>query len=295
LINAADGVTSLREAVFAANQTSGADEIDFDPALTVGGPATILLTQGELKITGDLAINGASANLLSIQAFDPTAGDMNGDGSRIFNIDDGASTARAVSITGLTLTGADVLIEGGAIFSKENLTVAACAITANHADASGGAIYHDGASLLLNDSTISGNKSFSYSGGGAIASQGDKSVNRTTISGNSAGGSGGGIWHQGGALEFTDCTIASNQTCISTTFTSDGGGGMWSVGSLTLRHTIVAGNNRGPALENNYITGSVAASSACSASTARPLSIAAVFLRTSSARPRRPSICSSAR
>ena len=53
-----DGVTSLREAIFATNTVPGADTIDFAPALTAGGPATILLTQGELVITDALAIMG---------------------------------------------------------------------------------------------------------------------------------------------------------------------------------------------------------------------------------------------
>ena len=61
------------------------------PSLTSGGPATITLTQGELAITDSLTINGPGANLLTIDASgnDPTPDVNNGDGSRVFNIDDG--------------------------------------------------------------------------------------------------------------------------------------------------------------------------------------------------------------
>ena len=47
------------------------------PSLTSGGPATITLTQGELKITDSLTINGPGANLLTIDASgnDPTPDD----------------------------------------------------------------------------------------------------------------------------------------------------------------------------------------------------------------------------
>ena len=58
-----DGVTSLREAIFATNLVGGADTIEFAPALTAGGPATILLTQGELAITDSLATELVSAAL----------------------------------------------------------------------------------------------------------------------------------------------------------------------------------------------------------------------------------------
>ena len=56
-VSFADGVTSLREAIFATNLVGGADTIQFAAALTAGGPATITLTQGELAIT-DALING---------------------------------------------------------------------------------------------------------------------------------------------------------------------------------------------------------------------------------------------
>ena len=62
------GGISLRDAIAAANAAPGAETIDFDPALTADGPATILLTHGELKITDDLTITGPGADLLSIDA-----------------------------------------------------------------------------------------------------------------------------------------------------------------------------------------------------------------------------------
>src|SRR3954463_16331779 len=51
-----DGHTSLREAIFATNTVAGANTINFAPSLTANGPATILLNQGELKITDALTI-----------------------------------------------------------------------------------------------------------------------------------------------------------------------------------------------------------------------------------------------
>src|SRR4249919_2466354 len=108
-----DGLTSLREAIFATNLVGGADTINFAPSLTAGGPATILLTQGELKITDDLTITGPGANSLTIDASgnDPTPNSTyvdgkksadDGDGSRIFNIDDGVSSnVLSASISGL--------------------------------------------------------------------------------------------------------------------------------------------------------------------------------------------------
>ena len=48
--NHSAGDLSLREALSLANGSSGANTITFAAALTSGGPATILLTRGELAI-----------------------------------------------------------------------------------------------------------------------------------------------------------------------------------------------------------------------------------------------------
>ena len=89
-----DGVTSLREAILAANSAAGSDKIVFDTALFASGPATILLTQGEFAITDSLTIHGPGADVLSIDASgsDPTPALNNGDGKRAFNIDNAQAT-----------------------------------------------------------------------------------------------------------------------------------------------------------------------------------------------------------
>lgn len=106
---------TLRQAIFDANETPGADTIEFDSSL---GGETILLTEGQLTIsesvTIDATIDGAgpSQELLGItidaSGNDPTPDDDNGDGTKIFNISGGSSDQ--VEINGLTLTGGD---EGG--------------------------------------------------------------------------------------------------------------------------------------------------------------------------------------
>jgi hypothetical protein len=130
--DAGDGLTTLREAIIA----SGSGEtIDFAPALSSGGPATIQLTNvdhiGELAIGKSLSIEGPGASLLSIKAYDPTPDTKNGDGSRVFNIDDGLSTFQTVSLSGLTLTGGDSPDNGGAIRNFENLDILDCTLSGN--------------------------------------------------------------------------------------------------------------------------------------------------------------------
>ncbi len=53
-----DGVTSLREAIFATNLVAGADTIEFAARSPAAARPRSLLTQGELTITDSLTING---------------------------------------------------------------------------------------------------------------------------------------------------------------------------------------------------------------------------------------------
>ena len=90
MVDAADGLNSLREAIDIANNLPGADEITFD--FDHDGPATILLERGELRLTEAVTITGAGPELLTIDAQQ---------NSRIFNI---TSEDGDFVVEGLTLT-----------------------------------------------------------------------------------------------------------------------------------------------------------------------------------------------
>ncbi len=208
-----DGQTSLREAIFAANLVPGADEIQFD--FGHDGPATILLTQGELRIEDSLTITGPGAELLTIDA----SGIETVTSSSIFNISDGKAMIIDASIYGLTLTGA----QNSAIRNRENLTLTSMILTDNTSSA-GGALWMDSSfnnqimSLNIIDTSFVDNTS-TGSGGGAIYYQGDRdqiTIRNTEFFGNNAESTtrsrGGAISIQGleNQVEIVDTKIKNN-------------------------------------------------------------------------------------
>ena len=275
--NFSPGDLSLREAVGLANGSIGGQVIMFDPGLTSGGPATILLTKGDLSITDPLSIFGPGAGLLTIDASgnDPTPFTNNGDGSRVFNIDDGSSALLDVGILYVTLTGGDAGGSGGAVFTRENLSVVSSTITgnatsANEFGAGGGGIYSSAGgtnpnSLVVLYSTITNNVAANSEGGGIRKRFGSLVVGSTTISGNTSFGVGGGISAAdgainiqinlstftnnlasgGGGLFFFDAVGNISDTTINSNRAPQGGGGgiySW-FGNLTIARSQVSGNS----------------------------------------------------
>lgn len=262
LVDENDGIgvgnISLRDAIGAAVP---GDTIDFDPALTSGGPATILLTRGELTIRDSVTINGPGAHLLTVDAAgndptpnsrpdDATVGD-DGDGSRVFNIDSGNFVAdKTISITGLTLAGADTFNQGGAIFSRENLNVTASTISGNSAQ-SGGGIYSAYGTLNVADSTIADNVA-TYRGGGVNGQGGNLVVTGSSVFGNVANVGAGIVRSGNGSLAVTNSTISGNSATWR-------GGGILSIdGKVTLTdstlsyNSAASGNAGGLAVYSSY-------------------------------------------
>ena len=131
--------TSLRRAIAAA---APGDTIDFSVTGTIEVAST-------LTVDKSLSISGPGANLLTIRAFDPTPSTKTGDGIRIFRIGDadGANLLEN-SISGLTLTGADVFFDGGgAIWSSENLVVSDCVLSNNRCGTGPSGMYSGGGAI----------------------------------------------------------------------------------------------------------------------------------------------------
>ena len=243
------GNLSLREAIDLANGSVGSDTISFAAALTAGGPATIQLVQGELVIGESLTISGPGANWLMISAYDPTPEMKNGDGSRIFNIDDrNASNASNVAISGVTLTGGDSSGSGGAILANENLVLSDSIITGNasripNATQGGGGIYSGyGGNLTVVRCVITNNSCIFAEGGGIRKRGGQLIVQDSWLESNVAGWVGGAISASDGGVNvvISRTSIKSNASNASSSF---GGGGLFFYGpSAVVRDSLITGN-----------------------------------------------------
>ncbi|TWT88793.1 hypothetical protein Mal64_22810 [Pseudobythopirellula maris] len=221
--------TTLREAIRRANDDEqSVDGIAFD-LIFFSTHQTILLSSQLPTIARSVVIVGPGQQLLTIDAgYGADNTPATGDGFRHFNIDDGQEGLfRDVTLSGMTLTGGDTARgvgfanpgeSGGAIFSRESLTLLSTSVTGNATgDGADGVDMADGGS--------GGN-------GGGIYSTGKLTISGSTISGNTTGGGGDGGDSGGGG------------------FGGDGGmggigGGINSTGPLTITDSTISGNTTG--------------------------------------------------
>jgi CSLREA domain-containing protein len=227
-----DGLITLREAILAANNGSGADTIVFDAALTFGGPATITLGGTQLELTSDVTIIGPGANQLTI--------DGNGT-SRIFSV----SSVATARISGLTLTDGFVSEEddGGGVRNHGTLTIDRSTIFGNVVREGGGGGISNHGTLTVINSTIRDNLAFSSSGGGIQNHfDGTLTVANSTISGNHAALSGGGIWTND-TITLRHVTITNNLADFNNDGEGSGGGIYVSNGEPVVHNSIISGNH----------------------------------------------------
>jgi CSLREA domain-containing protein len=263
---------SLREAIELANANPGADAIEFDPVLWAEGPATILLTMGELQITDSLMIDGPGAEYLTIDASgnDLTPDVHNYDGTRVLNIlGEGLTPPMEARISGLAFTGGDTVGSGGAIRSTVDsyfdhlyvwdnhaadgggihvsqadvVEITNSDIQENEAGARGGGIELSNSIGFIRRSTIVGNRSSSI-GGGLSVILADVLVENSTISRNQANSSGGGIFNRSSSLEVRHSMVVYNQIDATGSGNEIGGIDSRLSSSFSVFHTIVAGNTK---------------------------------------------------
>jgi hypothetical protein len=187
-------------------EANDGDTIDFAVTGTIG------LASGQLLVNKSIMISGPGADALAINANAK---------SRVFFIGAG----RTVMLSGLTITNGDVAViqdNGGGIYNDHaTLTLDGCRVTDNAAGFGAG-IFSDSVSgvamLNLRNSTVSGNVA-TFSGGGihnAGFGEGVATleVANSTLTGNMAPGDGGGIYNDGetgsATLQITNSTLSAN-------------------------------------------------------------------------------------
>ncbi len=237
LVDGADGLCTLREAITAANTDtasglamgecvagSGDDIITF----TTSGTITLLTALPDISTS--ISINGPGANLLIVQRSTAT-GTPN---FRIFNVSSGITAA----ISGLTISGGRSNLSGAGVSNGGTLTLARVTITNNTAELGvghGGGVSNTG-NLTLTHSTVSGNTG--GVGGGGISNSNLLTIMNSTIVGNLGGstGPGGGLYNSGGIATVTNSTFSANTT-------NTNGGGVYNAGgTVILTNTTVTNN-----------------------------------------------------
>ena len=227
---------TLRDAVNAANNTSGADSISFDAGLfppNTPSPTTIVLSGGTplqfTDTTGATTITGPAATQVAVSGNNQ---------STVFLINVGVT----VSISGLTITGGKGSIDlgagltaGGGLYNNGRLTLQNTVITSNAAGNSGGGFYNNttGTVTVLN-STITGN---SGQFGGGFFNAGTATVTASTIADNSVTSNGGGFYNLA-IVNVAGSTLARNSAGVN-------GGGFFSNNTATVVNSTLTGNSAG--------------------------------------------------
>jgi len=213
-----DADCSLREAIIAANTSTGADTISL-PA----GTYTLVLGI-EFNVTQDLTLSGAEDTIIQAAAQPGQAS------SRIMKIASGDVTIIGVTLRyGNLETDKDDL--GGGILSAGNLTLTDSVVAHNTADFGGGIFSEPGTVILVN-STVNGN--IGETAGGGLYIAGTLHMTNSTIS-NNASRNGGGLWNRGDStVHLTSSTINGNS--------ADEGGGIQNRGTLTMTNSTVTDN-----------------------------------------------------
>jgi RHS repeat-associated protein len=240
-----DGTISLREAIVAANNTSGADTLEFDENLFAAGPTSIVLgSLGHLQITEDLDIDGPGAEVLTID------GDDANYTNRVFYV---SSSSAVVTIRGLTITGGYLTggSSGGGIYNSGDLTLDGVVVADNYTGGAGGGIYNNVGNLTIVNSTIESNDAakgagiyHNGNGGGNI-----EVINSAVIL-NDAFSAGSGTNRGGGLYVYSFTTPYATASIVNSTFSGNDagiGGAIFVNGSPTIEivNSTIAANNGG--------------------------------------------------
>ncbi|ETW10680.1 VCBS repeat-containing protein, partial [Roseivivax marinus] len=206
VVDATDGVTSIREAISFAQSEANADTITFDASLSGG---TLVLTQGSLEVTDSdgVTIDGQGISISGNGA------------SRIFEIT-GAGTS--VELRSLDLTnGFTSANRGGAVFADAdtNVTVVNSTIRDSESSLAAGGMVTYGTATVVN-SLFTGNTSMynsAFEVAGPGVSPGGALINVTVTGNIETGGLGlNGVGAYSGSLTVSNSTLQGDRVLFGT-------------------------------------------------------------------------------
>ena len=248
VIDANDGLLSLREAILLANADAAADTITFAAGLA---GQTMAMQYSPFALTSDITIDG----------------DVDGDNKADITISGGnlrsifgmTGAATDVDLRSLTLADANTPASGGAILANgiSSLTISDTTVRDNVGGAAGGLLIANTTAALTNV-LISGNHA-NNNGGGLYTLFSTVTLNNCTIDGNSTNANGGGIAFSASTLNIINSTITGNIADADGSNGSYGGG--ISIGSangtISLVNSVVAENTSGAAATANDVAGTI--------------------------------------
>jgi hypothetical protein len=236
------GTGSLRDALAKADASPGPDTIKFKlPTPPAHGENVILLTTGELKSKGNVTITGPGSGKLIIDA---------NNASRVFDFNDGSATTDSpTTISGLSIIRGKTSGFGGGVYSAESLTLNDVVVSQCSALNGGGVVVRGSAlasqKVQISNSIVTGNSTTGTVGGLGISGVEEIMVERTIVSGNTAGlGVGGaylGVVAAGTGIAVSGCQVNGNSA-------SYGGGidisnrSTLATAKTTVSDTTIAGN-----------------------------------------------------
>lgn len=211
----------------------------------IGGTGTDGNTAG---LSGGGIANQSSGNSVTVRNGSQITGNIaNGTassaqgGAGIYNAGSGQATLTGSTVSGNATTNG----VGGGIYNTDagSQTTITGSTISNNQSHDGGGIRNLNATTQMTDSTISGNTvSGAFDGfnnGGGISNGGTVTLTRTTVTGNAAGDSAGGIGvGNSGSLMLQDSTVSNNS--------ARNGGGIQNFNessTVTMTNTTVSGNH----------------------------------------------------
>ncbi len=220
------------------NAGNGSDII----TITESGVLDLTGGSGLPAITSDMTIRGPGADALAID----------GQGEhQVFVVEAGMTT-----IEGVTIRNGSGSFGGGAVVRNgATLVLRDCRVTGNRAF-NGGGVGNSGANLTVDRCLIDANATTGNSGGAIVNVGGQTVVRSSTLSGNSATGSGSAV---GGAILTTDDEAAAFTLIVSSTISDNdspvGANLVNEMGNTTrLDHAVVANPQGGGANCDGPIT-----------------------------------------